>query len=87
MKRIVMSALSVFFVAALIGLTGCEGGGVETGMPDAATKPDISIDKMKDMANMASGTTPPPGVSGKKIPTKGTDAGVPAEKDKDAPKN
>ena len=83
MKRIVVSALSVFLFAALLGLTGCEGGGVEQGMPDAAAKPDIPLD---GKANMAGGLTPPPSVSKKPMPSKGTDAGAPAEADKDAPK-
>jgi hypothetical protein len=78
MKRAVVSALSVFLVAALLGLTGCEGGGVETGMPDAAAKPDIPLD---GKANMATGETPPPSVAKKPMPTKGTDPAPAAEKD------
>jgi hypothetical protein len=74
MKRTVVSALSVFLVAALLGLTGCEGGGVETGMPDAAAKPDIPLD---GKANMADGATPPPNAKPVAKPT-GTPA---AEKD------
>jgi len=82
MKRTVVSALSVFLVAALLGLTGCEGGGVDTGMPDAATKPDVPLDGKADMTK--SGTLPP-SVSKQPLP-KGTDSGAPADAEKDAPK-
>jgi hypothetical protein len=77
MKRFLLSALSVFLVAAMIGLTGCEGGGIEPGLPEAGQKgvplSDIPADVSKG---------PKEGV---KKPE--ADAAAPApEKGKDAPK-
>jgi len=82
MKRLLLSTLGLFLVAALIGLTGCEGGGIEPGMADTKQAPDIPLDKMKSMANIADGTTPPPSVAKKTIPKPAETPAAPAEKDK-----
>jgi hypothetical protein len=78
MKRIWMSALSVLLVAGVIGLTGCDGGGVDQGMPDPNAAPSVPPTQLKDMADMSKGKTPPPSV--KKIPEKGPDNTSAAEK-------
>jgi hypothetical protein len=63
MKRIITSALSALFVAVLVGLTGCEGGGgVDPGIPANTAAPTGAADKMKDMGNMMKDT--PPGKAG-----------------------
>ena len=80
MKRFVVNASSVFVIAALLGVTGCDSGGIETGVPKDVTQ-DPSIAKtVTDLAPIN-----PPGVAPKKAPSTGTDAtpGTPAEKKKD----
>ena len=81
MKRSFWSVPAVFALSAMLGLTGCDGGGVEPGMGDGNQPPAISPEDMSKMANMMK-DSPPSTV--KKI---GKDA--PAEKGgKDAaPKN
>jgi hypothetical protein len=71
MKRIVITALSVLAVSVTFSLTGCDSGGVETGVP-TDTKQDPSIDKIK--GNLAPIT--PPSVA----KPKPKDATTPAEK-------
>jgi hypothetical protein len=78
MKRFVSSALGVFLVAGVIGLMGCEGGGIEPGQgdPNAANAiPAADVNKMADMSN-----TPPPSVKALQKPA--PDKAAPsAEKD------
>ena len=50
MKRAFVGVLSAAFLASIIPLAGCGGGG-DAGMP-ADTTPGVPLDKMKDMANM-----------------------------------
>jgi hypothetical protein len=69
MKRVLLSACLVF---GSFGLTGCDGGGVQEGMPEDAKKVDVPLNSIP--ANAAEGP---------KMPAGGT--GVPA-KDKGAPK-
>jgi hypothetical protein len=83
MKRFVSSALGVFLVAGMIGLMGCEGGGIEPGQGDPNAPNAVSavdLNKMADMSN-----TPPPGTKPiqKGDPSKAAPAATP---EKDAPK-
>ena len=59
MKRSVVSAFGTLLVAVSVGVIGCEGGGVDPGMPKDTT-PGVPLDKMKDMANMANSPNKPP---------------------------
>jgi len=77
MKRILASTLSVLFAGALLSLAGCDGGGIRPGMPDNTVTPDAPLLE----ADMATGSTPPPSVTGK-APPKGTDSGAPVEVEK-----
>jgi hypothetical protein len=77
MKRFLLSSLSVFVVAAMIGLTGCDSGGIEPGAPEGVTP---ASGKLPIDANAATGPK-----EGAKKPE--ADPAVPApEKGKDAPK-
>jgi hypothetical protein len=78
MKRIALSALGVLFASAALGLTGCDSGGIEQGMPADQT-PTVSPADMSKMANMA--TMPKsPEEAKKKNPNAGTTETPPAEK-------
>jgi hypothetical protein len=52
MKRIALSALGVFLASAALGLTGCDSGGVEPGLPTDQTS-TVSPADLSKMANMA----------------------------------
>jgi hypothetical protein len=53
MKRIAQSGLGVFLASAVLGLTGCDSGGIDPGMPKDQT-PAVSPTDMSKMANMQS---------------------------------
>ena len=72
MKRVLAGALSVFFVAALLGLAGCDSGGIQEGAP---TDAGGGIPLSQGGADMAGGKTPPPSV--KPLPKSGADAAAP----------
>jgi hypothetical protein len=55
MKRIALSALGAFLASAALGLTGCDSGGLEPGLPTDQT-PAVNPADMSKMANM--GTMP-----------------------------
>jgi len=59
MKRIVVSGLGVFLIAVVVGVMGCDGGGVEPGIP-ADTKPGVPLEDMNKMANMGTSPKGPP---------------------------
>jgi hypothetical protein len=50
MKRTLCAVLGTAFLASIIPLAGCDGGG-DAGMP-ADTKPGVPLDTMKNMADM-----------------------------------
>jgi hypothetical protein len=56
MKRIVMSGLGVLLLTAVVGVMGCDGGGIEPGMPKD-TGGGVDVGKMADMTK--SPKTPP----------------------------
>jgi hypothetical protein len=56
MKRIVPIGLSAFAVAVLLGVTGCDSGGIETGVP-ADTTQGVPADKLPKLSPIN-----PPGV-------------------------
>jgi hypothetical protein len=61
MKRIVPCALGAFVVASLLGVFGCDSGGVETGVPANADKAQgVPADQLPKLAPII-----PPGVKKK----------------------
>jgi hypothetical protein len=60
MRRLVVSSASLGLVALALGVSGCTGGGVETGIPQDTTRQPIPADIQTKMG-------PPP----KKMPTPG----------------
>jgi hypothetical protein len=54
MKRIALSALGVILASAAIGLSGCDSGGIEPGLPTDQTQtvPAVDLSKMGNMAKM-----------------------------------
>ncbi len=63
MKRFVMSALGVLLVAGSVGLTGCESGGVDPGMPKDTT-PGVPLkDMTADMTKGPKAPNTPPGAA------------------------
>lgn len=67
MKRALLSACLVF---GSFGLAGCDGGGVQEGMPTDATKVDVPLSAIP--ANAAEGPKMPSGAPG--APAKDTKA-------------
>ena len=81
MKRIITSALSALFVAVLLGVTGCEGGGgVEPGMPADTTTTPLSPEAVRAIAPNMATQTPPSSASKKPMPDKGADTPATPEK-------
>jgi len=62
MKRFVVSTLGLLLIAAVVGVTGCDGGSTEPAPPKTAT-PGLPPEKLKEIADMSKGpkapTTPP----------------------------
>jgi hypothetical protein len=84
MKRIITGGVSALFVAVLLGVTGCDGGGgIEPGMPTDNT-PSIPLEQMKAAADMSK--TPPPSTSKTALPGKAADAAAAPEAEKEKEK-
>jgi hypothetical protein len=75
MKRVFFGACLMF---GSFGLTGCDSGGVQEGMPDGADAKPVAgaEDKMKSMADMTKAPKQPTGKDAPKV-----DAGTPAAPD------
>jgi len=71
MKRLVACALSAFLVVGLLGLIGCDSGGIETGIPANTDKAQgVPPDQLPKLAPII-----PPGTKKKddvKLPEAGT---------------
>jgi len=57
MKRILPSGLSAFAVAVLLGVLGCDSGGIETGVPADTKTQGVPADQLPKLAPIN-----PPGV-------------------------
>jgi hypothetical protein len=62
MKRMIVGGLGVLLTASMIGVMGCDGGGIEPGMPKADAIPADALEKTKAMADMTKSPKagPPP---------------------------
>jgi len=79
MKRILLGACLVF---SSFGLAGCEGGGVQEGMPADPNKTDVPLSSIP--ANAAEGPKMPtggPGATGKDAPKAAEAPGTPPAPD------
>ncbi len=57
MKRIVVQYLRVCAVAGAVGVFGCGGGGVDSGVPTDLT-PGVPVDKLPKLVPMVPGKAP-----------------------------
>jgi len=85
MKRIVPSALSALAVVVLLGVTGCDSGGIETGVPADTKSQGVPADQLPKLAPIIPpGTKSSPGAKGEMMPSGGAPAPAATPEKKDA---